>query len=40
MSLIAYYMDQNWTLWEVQLMFDVVDSLFFSCFNGHLEMIG
>jgi len=30
---IAYYMDQNWALGEVQLTFDEVDCLFFSFFQ-------
>jgi hypothetical protein len=29
-SVIAYYMDRNWALREVQLAFDEVDNLFFS----------
>ena len=29
-SVIAYYMDRNWALREVQLAFDNVDLLFFS----------
>ena len=29
-SVIAYYMDRNWALREVQLAFDKVDLLFFS----------
>jgi len=32
-SVIAYYMDQNCSLWDVQLVFDKVDSLFFSYFK-------
>jgi len=31
---IAYYMDQNWTLREVQLTFDEVDRLLFSRFKN------
>jgi hypothetical protein len=33
-------MDQNWTLHEVQLAFDVVDRLFRSRFESYLSMIG
>ena len=33
-SVIAYYMDQNWAMWEVQLAFDEVSSLFFFYFNS------
>jgi len=33
-SVIAYYMDQIWTLREVQLAFDEVDRLFYSCFES------
>jgi len=32
-SVIAYYMDRNWALRDVQLTFDEVDRLFFSCFE-------
>jgi hypothetical protein len=32
-SVIAYCMDRNWALGEVQLTFDEVDSLFFSHFE-------
>jgi len=31
---IAYYMEQNWALHEVQLAFDEVDRLFCSCFES------
>jgi len=31
-SVIAYYMDRNWALCEVQLAFDEVDRLFYSRF--------
>jgi len=34
MSVIAYYMDRSWALREVQLAFDEVDRLFFSCFES------
>ena len=33
-SVIAYYMDRNWALREVQLAFDEVDRLFFSAFES------
>jgi len=33
-SLIAYYMNRNWALHEVQLVFDEVDHLFFSHFES------
>jgi len=33
-SVIAYYMDRNWTLHEVQLAFDEVDGLFCSRFES------
>jgi len=33
-SVIAYYMDRNWAMWEVQLAFDEVNSLFFLYFNS------
>jgi len=33
-SVIAYYMDQNWALHEVQLAFDEVDCLFCSRFES------
>jgi hypothetical protein len=33
MSDIAYYMDRNWALREVQLAFDEVNRLFCSCFE-------
>jgi hypothetical protein len=33
-SVIAYYMDQNWVLREVQLAFDEVNLLFFSRFKS------
>jgi len=32
-SVIAYYLDRNWALGEVQLAFDEIDRLFYS----HLE---
>jgi len=34
MSVIAYYMDQNWALREVQLAFDEVDRMFYSRFES------
>jgi len=37
---IAYSMDWNWALHEVQLAFDEVDCLFFSPFESKLWMIG
>jgi hypothetical protein len=33
-------MDRNWTLREVQVAFNEVDCLFFSCFESWLRMIG
>ena len=33
-SVIAYYMDRNWALCEVQLTFDEVDRLIFSHFES------
>jgi len=33
-SVIAYYIDQNWALREVQLAFDEVDRLFGSSFES------
>jgi len=33
-SVIAYYMDRNWALREVQLAFDEVNLLFFSSFES------
>jgi hypothetical protein len=33
MSVIAYYMDQNWALCEVRLAFDEADRLFYSRFK-------
>jgi len=32
-SVLAHYMDQNWALREVELTFDMVDSMFFSYFE-------
>jgi len=32
-SVIAYHMDQNWALRDVQLAFDEVDRLFYSLFE-------
>jgi len=37
-SVIAYYMDRNWALREVQLVFDEVDSPFFSYFESSLRI--
>jgi len=37
---IAYYMDRNSALQEVQLAFDEVDRQFFSFFKSQLRMIG
>jgi hypothetical protein len=34
MSVIAYYMDQNWALRDVQLTFDEVDRVFGSRFES------
>jgi len=34
MLVIAYYMDRNWALREVQLELDEVDRLFFSHFES------
>jgi hypothetical protein len=34
-SVIAYYMDRNWALLEIQLASDEVDSQFFSYFEVH-----
>jgi len=39
-SVIAYYMNWNWALRDVQLAFDVVDCLFFSFIKSQLRMIG
>ena len=39
-SVIAYYMDRNGALREVQLAFDEVDRLFCSCFESKFRMIG
>jgi hypothetical protein len=39
-SAIAYYMDRNWALGEIQLTFDEIDHLFCSRFNSKLRMIG
>ena len=33
-SVIAYYMDRNWALREVQLAFDEIDRLFYSRFES------
>jgi hypothetical protein len=37
---IAYYIDRNWALGEVQLAFDEVNLLFFSCFETLFRMLG
>jgi len=34
MLVIAYYLERNWALWEVQLTSDEVDRLFFSSFES------
>jgi hypothetical protein len=34
MLVIAYYVDRSWAMREVQLAFDVVECLFFSCFES------
>jgi len=39
-SVIAYYMDRNWALQEVQLAFDEVDSPIFSYFKSSLRITG
>jgi len=39
-SVIAYFMDPNWALREVQLAFDEVDRLFFSSLESKSRMIG
>jgi len=39
-SVIAYYMEQNVALREVQVAFDEVDHLFFSLFECYLGMLG
>jgi len=39
-SVIAYYMDRNWALREVQLAFDEVDSPIFSYFESSLRITG
>jgi len=39
-SVIAYYMDRNWALQEVQLAFDEVDSPIFSYFEISLRITG
>jgi len=36
-SVIAYYMDRNWALREVQLAFDEVDRLFCSRFDSFIN---
>jgi len=40
MSVIGYYIDQNWALREVPLTFDDVEPLFSSRFESELKMIG
>jgi len=37
---VAYYLDRNWALGEVQLSFDQVDSPFFSHFESSLRITG
>ena len=39
-SVIAYYTDWTWALWEVQHPFEEVDSLFFSYCECQLRIIG
>jgi len=39
-SVIAYYMDRNWALQDVQLTFDEVDGRLFSSFESQLPMMG
>jgi len=39
-SAIAFYVDRNWGLREVQLAFDEVDSHFFSDFKSWFSIIG
>jgi len=39
-SVIAYYIDHNWAMREVQLTFDEVCSLFFFYFNSEFRIIG
>jgi len=39
-TVIAYYLDQNWVLCEVQLAFNEVDSPFFSYFDISLRITG
>ena len=39
-SVIAYYMNRNWGLREVQLAIDEVDRLLFSRFESGLRTIG
>jgi len=39
-SVIAYYMDRNWALREVQLAFDEVDSPIFSYFESSIRITG
>jgi hypothetical protein len=34
MSVIAYYLDQNWALGELQLAFEEDDCLIYSCFES------
>jgi hypothetical protein len=40
MSVISYYMDQNWALRELQLAFDEVDCPFFSYFKSKKRTTG
>jgi len=39
-SVVAYYMDRNWAMWEVQLTFDEVNSLYFFYCNSSFRIIG
>jgi hypothetical protein len=39
-SVVAYYLDRNWALHEVQLAFDEVNLLFFFPFESELRMLG
>jgi hypothetical protein len=39
-SVIAYYMDRNWALREVQLAFDEIDCPIFSYFESSLRITG
>jgi len=39
-SVIAYCVDRNWALHEVQLAFDEVNRLFWSCFESYFRITG